>query len=257
MTEPLETTISEGHGSGLTKEEEARVKAEGVPGNLSTLRAASQNTGYPDYLADAFVAAHPSNYTAGRQGHSVKYLVVHVIQGSAASAISWFQNPNANVSAHYVMDETRAVQTVGEQNTTWANGNWMVNLESITIEHRGVYNDPNNWSDALLRKSARIAAGVIRRNPGILLVRSRIFGHGEIVNSSHPYCPGKFFPYDRYIALVREYLRVPAKPAPVKPSPPSGTLYRVQAGSFSDRANAQRLVDRLKKDGYDAYIDAS
>jgi N-acetylmuramoyl-L-alanine amidase len=31
-------------------------------------------------------------------------------------------------------------------------------------------------------------------------------------------------------------------------------LYRVQVGAFSSKDNAQRMVDRLKKDGYDAHI---
>lgn len=34
----------------------------------------------------------------------------------------------------------------------------------------------------------------------------------------------------------------------------SKTLYRVQVGAFSVKANAQAMIDKLKKDGYDAII---
>ena len=36
--------------------------------------------------------------------------------------------------------------------------------------------------------------------------------------------------------------------------PATGTVYRVQVGAYKDKANAEKLVANLKKDGYDAYI---
>ena len=39
-----------------------------------------------------------------------------------------------------------------------------------------------------------------------------------------------------------------------KPSTSSQTLYRVMAGSYSVRENAERQVERLKKAGFDATI---
>lgn len=36
--------------------------------------------------------------------------------------------------------------------------------------------------------------------------------------------------------------------------PATGTIYRVQVGAYKDKANAEKLVASLKKDGYDAYI---
>lgn len=41
---------------------------------------------------------------------------------------------------------------------------------------------------------------------------------------------------------------------PVKPAAPSGKLYKVQVGAFSQKANADALVAKLKKDGYNAFI---
>lgn len=39
---------------------------------------------------------------------------------------------------------------------------------------------------------------------------------------------------------------------PKKPS--SGTVYKVQAGAFRDKKNAEKLAKKLKKDGYDTFI---
>ena len=47
--------------------------------------------------------AHPNNYLQGRNGNAIRYIVIHDTEGSYQGAISWFQNPNSGVSAHYVL----------------------------------------------------------------------------------------------------------------------------------------------------------
>lgn len=41
---------------------------------------------------------------------------------------------------------------------------------------------------------------------------------------------------------------------PVKPAAPTGTIYRVQVGAFAQKANAEALVEKLKKAGFDAFV---
>jgi N-acetylmuramoyl-L-alanine amidase len=57
-------------------------------------------------------------------------------------------------------------------------------------------------------------------------------------------------------ALAAQYgLKKKPAPKPVqKASAPSGTLYKVQVGAFSDKANAERLAAELKNKGYSTYI---
>lgn len=54
----------------------------------------------------------------------------------------------------------------------------------------------------------------------------------------------------------REYKVAPSTPsAPSQPQQaPSGTIYRVVAGSYANRANAEAQVDKLKKAGFDSFI---
>lgn len=54
----------------------------------------------------------------------------------------------------------------------------------------------------------------------------------------------------------REYKVAPSTPsAPSQPQPsPSGTIYRVVAGSYANRANAEAQVAKLKAAGFDSFI---
>jgi N-acetylmuramoyl-L-alanine amidase len=61
-----------------------------------------------------------------------------------------------------------------------------------------------------------------------------------------------------YADGVASYLELPKKitaptPAPSKPAT-DGTLYRVVAGSFADRQNAEDAQAKLKKAGFDSFI---
>ena len=49
---------------------------------------------------------------------------------------------------------------------------------------------------------------------------------------------------------------VPAKQETPKPADPaqSDTLYRVQVGAFAVRANAEKMLQRLKDAGFDGFI---
>lgn len=52
----------------------------------------------------------------------------------------------------------------------------------------------------------------------------------------------------------RKAVAAAMKPAEVKPTETAMTLYRVQTGAFSKKANATALAEKLKKAGFDTYI---
>ncbi|HVA88960.1 MAG TPA: N-acetylmuramoyl-L-alanine amidase, partial [Chloroflexota bacterium] len=43
------------------------------------------------------------NYTVGREGHSVEFVVIHTTDGPASAAVARFQDPAQQVSAHYLV----------------------------------------------------------------------------------------------------------------------------------------------------------
>ena len=52
----------------------------------------------------------------------------------------------------------------------------------------------------------------------------------------------------------RKAVAAAMKPAEEKPAEPAKTLYRVQTGAFTKKANATALAEKLKKAGFDTYI---
>ncbi len=164
-----------------------------------------------DYAPAHWVAASSSNYTTGRGGNSIRYVVIHTMQGSYGGSISWFQNPSASVSAHYCVrsSDGDVTQMVADTNTAWHAGNWTYNQQSIGIEHEGFVADPGRWyTEAMYASSAALTRHLTTRY-GIPRDRAHIFGHVEVPGATHT-DPGSGWNWDHYMMLVRGE---PARPA--------------------------------------------
>lgn len=60
------------------------------------------------------------NFTSGRNGQTIKAVVVHKAEGSKQSAIDWLSNPESQVSAHFVVGLDGSVtQLVSTDDTAW------------------------------------------------------------------------------------------------------------------------------------------
>lgn len=102
------------------------------------------------------------NYSSGRN-HSIDTWVNHWIgTGTAAGAVSWFQNCSASASAHFVTSNNGTIyQVVPVANTAWhcgASGYPYNNSRSIGEEHEATVSNPGLWnSTAMLQASAQMA----------------------------------------------------------------------------------------------------
>ncbi len=143
--------------------------------------------------------ASTSNYRAGRTA-TIDQVVIHVTQGSYAGSISWFQNPAAEVSAHYVIrsSDGQVTQTVREADTAWHAGS--TNSRSVGIEHEGYVDDASWFTESLYRSSAEVVKGIASRH-GIPLDRQHVIGHSEAPGATHT-DPGPNWDWDHYMALV-------------------------------------------------------
>ena len=165
--------------------------------------------------------AHPKNYREGRDGKTPDRVVIHVAEGSYSGTLAWFQNPQASVSAHFtVANDGRIGQSVSEKNTAFHSGDWGMNLRSIGIEHEGRQNAAKPWqpTEAQLDATAQLVAGICGRH-GIPVDRVHLIGHNEVNpgRSARANCPGKGWPWDRFLALVETYMLV--RPEVPKPAP--------------------------------------
>ncbi|MFD6907936.1 peptidoglycan-binding protein [Streptomyces sp. NPDC060077] len=156
-------------------------------------------TAGPDYPAALWVPASTANYSVGRTS-SVTAVVIHVTQGSYAGAISWFQNPEAEVSAHYVVrsSDGQVTQTVREKDTAWHARSG--NPYSVGIEHEGYVDQPSWFTDAMYRSSAALTRSIADRH-GIPKDRAHIVGHVEVPGNDHT-DPGPYWDWNRYMELV-------------------------------------------------------
>jgi N-acetylmuramoyl-L-alanine amidase CwlA len=116
------------------------------------------------------------NITKGRAldpyGHQgkVQYIILHTEDDSVAQTqegvAAWFEMTQAHASAHYLVGlDGGLIQCVLEADTAWHAANWLVNLQSIGIEHEDNGN-PNDAmrTDALYASAAQLVADICKRN---------------------------------------------------------------------------------------------
>lgn len=81
--------------------------------------------------------AHPTNYTKGRGGKSVKYITIHHMAGKPSTLQHLFGDASRNGSTHLGVFPTKFEQYVQFEDSAWGNGNWASNQQSISIENWG------------------------------------------------------------------------------------------------------------------------
>jgi N-acetyl-anhydromuramyl-L-alanine amidase AmpD len=156
------------------------------------------------------VLASEKNYTKGRSRAPISMLVIHTTEGSLFSALSWFRNPKARVSAHYVVGKDGTiVRCVDDSDTAWHAGNMPVNRKSIGIELEG------NWGN--LRMSPQQKGALVELCDWLCSLyaiprnREAIIGHCDVPDPidpkkrggiSHKKDPGPDFPWDWFMASL-------------------------------------------------------
>lgn len=145
-----------------------------------------------------FVPAYSGNFREGRIA-TIDRLIIHATQSDRAlAAIQWFADPEAEVSAHYVVDTDGSItQCVKEEDTAWAAP--LFNARGLHIEHAG-WVDKSVFPDAQLRASAALVTHLGDKY-GIPRDRAHILGHSELPNQTHK-DPGHTWPWEPYMVLV-------------------------------------------------------
>lgn len=214
----LDDVITEGFD--LTTSDGEHLALEGTAPTPETAEAVAAG----HYPAIQFIAS--PNYSS-RQGYGIRYIVVHDIEGTMASAIAVFKSTARQASAHYIVRarDGHIVQMVREANNAWHVGHGWFNRHSIGIEHEGFAFKKNGggyYTDKQYQASARLACAVAHRYK-IPVNRAHIFGHFNVPSSlsSHTLCsdargiagkcggishhsdPGKYWSWTKYMSLVR------------------------------------------------------
>ncbi|MEW1751532.1 N-acetylmuramoyl-L-alanine amidase [Streptomyces angustmyceticus] len=181
-----------------------------LPGNEKPREA-----GAVDFRGAQWVAASPANYRRADRpaDYEIDRVVIHVVQGSYATALDVFRDPDHEAAAHYVIrKDGHVAQLIRELDVAFHAGNRGYNERSVGIEHEGYVDRPESFTDAMYASSARLTAGVCRRY-GFPADREHLVGHSEVPGTDHT-DPGRHWDWDRYLELVRAELRKPVRKPP-------------------------------------------
>lgn len=160
----------------------------------------------------------------------VDMIVVHVTEGSAPSVREWFNDPAAQVTAHYLVPIASGVEWFVDEDDTayhagqlvtpssalvrerYAAGGYTPNSYGIGIEHEG--DGQHELTNGQRSRSVALIADICSRRK-IPADRVHILGHHEIKASKT--CPGAIS-VDRLVADVRAALSGPVA-VELEPSP--------------------------------------
>jgi N-acetyl-anhydromuramyl-L-alanine amidase AmpD len=159
--------------------------------------AAAPPTWYPPIR---WLPAASGNYAAGRAGAAVGTIVIHATDGRYAGTLSWFRDPRAHVSAHYVIraSDGEITQMVAEADTAFEVRGF--NRGAIGIEHEFDPRHGIGYTDVEYRSSATLVCAIAKRY-GIPADRAHIRGHSEIPGADHG-DPGPTWNWSYYMRLV-------------------------------------------------------
>jgi N-acetyl-anhydromuramyl-L-alanine amidase AmpD len=156
------------------------------------------------------------SYTKASRGRqAITTIVIHATDGGTLGGnVWWLSGGHSHASSHYVVSRDGSiVQLVHLSDIAWHSGNRWVNAHSIGIEHVGETYDPNGFTAAEYRSSARLVAWLVRRY-SISVDRAHIIGHSEVPDPNNPLLrggsdhhtdPGPYWRWSYYLNLVRRF----------------------------------------------------
>lgn len=159
--------------------------------------------------------AAATNYTSAQRPESaIRFIVIHVSEGSFPGTVAWLRDPHAHSSANFVVGRDGDVQQlVPLHDIAWHAGNWAYNVRSVGIENVGYTDDPAGFTMREYRAAARIAA-VIARRAVIPIDRRHVIGHSQVPDPNDPLQgggidnhtdPGKYWKWGLFMKLVERF----------------------------------------------------
>ena len=178
----------------------------------------------------------------------IRFGVIHIMAGTLAGTDSWFQNPAAQVSAHFgIGKDGTIIQWVDTSRVAWAEMNY--NGEALSIEHEGQSGDQLTDAQILSLEKVMQWCAFIH---GIPFARTSDpngtgwIGHGElgVSGGDHPDCPGQ--PILDQLPLIIYAAGHSTPPVPTPPTPKPMPVLRPGA----IRPAVQTLRTLLRRQGY-------
>jgi hypothetical protein len=174
----------------------------------------------PDYASAIWRASPNYNTRPSGSGGGVQIVVIHTCEGTYSSCWSWLVNPDSQVSAHYVVNESGSEisQLVRESSRGWhvgatydpsLNGGALsglkgtsVNNFAVGIEHGGSASQ-SSFPSGQIDASAKLTCDITKDN-GIVVDSYHVVAHGKLQPASRT-DPGPNWPWSSYLSKVKSF----------------------------------------------------
>jgi N-acetylmuramoyl-L-alanine amidase len=215
--------------------------------------------------------ANKGNYGGQRNTNAIKYIVVHYTGNDGDTDENngnYFKNNVVEASAHYFVDDDSITQTVPDNYVAWHCGAkiykhaYCRNTNSIGVE---ICDDVRNGVIYPSEKTIENALDLVKA-----LMQKYSVPHENVIR--HYDVTGKLCPaywcgtkekdakwlsafWERLTAQNNSVSTNTTKEEKPGSAASGGVLYRVQVGAYSNKANAERQLARIKNAGFaDAFI---
>lgn len=206
------------------------------------------------------------NRTSPRK-HKIDTITIHCVAGqcSVETLGNIFAPTTRRASSNYgVGPDGRVGMYVEEKDRSWCSSSSSNDNRAITIEVASDTTSPYAVTDAALAGLIKLCADICKRNGISKLVWStnkkqrmnhlngcNMTVHRDYANKS---CPGEYL-YLRHAYIAAKVNKLlEAGTSTETDNSANGALYRVQCGAFSNKANADAMLAKVKAAGFDTYL---
>lgn len=207
---------------------------------------------------------------SGRRTKKLAIITPHIIVGMAtmSSLGNMFSKTSRGASSNYGVCVDGIVGIVDENNRSWCSSSEWNDQQAITIEVASTTTDPFVVTNDCFNMLVDLCVDICRRNGFKRMINSSSLADlknklntksdDTVVLSKHNFyanksCPGRYLgsKFDELAQLVTNRLSNIKEDNTNKGG---NIVYKVQVGSFTSKANADAMVQRLKRAGFDAII---
>lgn len=194
------------------------------------------------------------------RNHAIDTITIHCVEGqvTAESLGDWFAQKSTEASSNYGVDKDgRVGMYVEEKDRSWCTSNRDNDHRAITIEVASEKSGDRAVTDKAYNALIQLVADICKRNNIKKLIWSTSkedrINHKNGCNMTvhrdyaNKVCPGEYL-YSRHGEIASKVNAI------LNPPASSGTMYRVQVGAYTIKANAEKQMSKLAKAGFDTYL---
>ena len=207
-----------------------------------------------------------TNNKTSPRNHAIDTITIHCIVGqwTAKQGCDYFATTDRKCSANYVVGKDGSIGlSVEEKDSSWCSSSSSNDHRAITIEVASDTAHPYAVTDEAYNALIKLVADICKRNGIKKLLwkadksligqvdKQNMTVHRWFANKS---CPGEYL-YSRHSDIAAKVNALLGDSAgETAQTPTTQTLYRVQVGAYSKKANADAMLEKIKKAGFDTYM---